>query len=225
MRELYRYELEYDRVWKYIQSTIDQANALSSALLKLINFEKGTFFTLLPEDANNERLYEFEAGLILHQNPTENYLINGKEASYTKTPKMDGEVAEFILNKLNSDHSLACLFDDVTRHATDKYHMELFRDFGKNHEMQVYYFINNKYATIELITACLQKSCSFWHSLCILFENTIDFSDNKKISLTEIDAICINIKLIIIGAYDGEGYIFWERVANRETIYKSTFEI
>ena len=34
---------------------------------------------------------------------------------------------------------------------------------------------------------------------------------NQKLTIKKIKEICLNTKIIIVGAYDGEGYIFWER--------------
>ena len=32
-----------------------------------------------------------------------------------------------------------------------------------------------------------------------------------------LDSICDNAKFVITGAYDGEGYIFWERKSDNES--------
>src|ERR1700722_11302209 len=69
MKKLIRHELEFEQTLKYVQETIGNANELSIELLRVINFKNGVFFTLLPDDANIERIYEFVRGIVLVQNP------------------------------------------------------------------------------------------------------------------------------------------------------------
>ena len=55
-------------------------------------------------------------------------------------------------------------------------------------------------------------SNAIWHSLCIISENQLN-SAETILTLEKIKAICMNAKIVIIGAYDGEGYIFWEKAS------------
>ncbi len=67
MRQLYKHLLDFDATWKFTYDSLYDVNQLSSELLNVIDFKSGYFFTLLPKEANIERLYEFKTGLILPQ--------------------------------------------------------------------------------------------------------------------------------------------------------------
>jgi hypothetical protein len=75
---------------------------------------------------------------------------------------------------------------------------------------ELYYKILSDKANPEIIKKCLVNSNAFWHSLCVLTDaNLVDLSDT--LTLENIREISFKVYLIIIGAYDGEGYVFWER--------------
>lgn len=211
MKQLNKHELNFDPSWNYVKHNLDKTNALSSELLKLLDFKKGGFFTLLPNNANIQRIYEFEAGVILPQNPIEEYFISGKRATYSITPTINDELSDLILKYIQSKDKLCCVFDDTLRSPTAKHHMDLFHECGLFCGNEVYYLLEKSTISKELIIRCLRASNSFWHSLCV-FTKT-DFTDvvDKKLSLEKIKDICLNTDLIMLGAYDAEGYIFWEK--------------
>lgn len=211
MKQLNKYKLNFDPTWEYVKNNLENATTLSSKLLSLLDFGKGHFFTLLPNDANIERLYEFEDGIILPQNPEQQYFILGEIATYSITPTIAEELSELILKEVGFKDELCCVFDDVLRSRTDKHQPDLFYTHGLFYDNEVYYLLERDKISSELIMQCLRASDAFWHSLCVLTKTSFKNKINKKLSLEKINDICLNTDLIIIGAYDGEGYIFWEK--------------
>ena len=56
----------------------------------------------------------------------------------------------------------------------------------------------------------MRWSTSFWHSLCVF--TTADFTGvTQTLSLEKIKEICLKTELVMVAAYDGEGYVFWEK--------------
>ncbi|EFB42295.1 hypothetical protein pah_c012o001 [Parachlamydia acanthamoebae str. Hall's coccus] len=53
---------------------------------------------------------------------------------------------------------------------------------------------------------------SFWHSVGVLTEADCFKNDNHTLSLEDIQHICKKTRMILIGAYDGEGYVLWEKM-------------
>jgi len=208
MRQLYKHLLDFDSAWKFTYDCLYDVNHISSELLNVIDFKSGYFFTLLPKEANIERLYEFKSGLILPQSE-ESYYVNGKKCTFTRIPTIDEEIADSILKEIKSKN-LCCVFDDVTRYPAERNLTELFKNHGLSYETEVYYFLNKKIASEELIAECLSYSNAFWHFLCI-FTKKILPQNSKKMSSELINEICTNTVKIMVGAYDREGYIFWER--------------
>jgi len=214
MKHLNKYKLNYNHAWKYVQNNLDKSNVLSSELLNLSIFKNGYFFTLLPNDANTERIYEFESGVILPQNPKEEYFVSGEKNTYSIIPTIRNELSELLLKEIKSSDQLCCFFDDVTRSPIDKYSTDSLYAHLLFYEDEVYYLLEKNEISSELIMQCLRASNAFWHSLCVLTKTNFKDLVDKKLSLEKIKDICLNAQLIIIGAYDGEGYVFWEKTHN-----------
>lgn len=78
------------------------------------------------------------------------------------------------------------------------------------HNDEVYSLLNKNNISQEVILQCLRFSTSFWHSLCVF--TTADLNDvSKELSKKNIREICLMTEIVMVGAYDGEGYVFWEK--------------
>lgn len=264
IRKIIRYELDFDRSLNYLKENLGDLNTLSKELLNTIDFRLGRFFTLLLENSDLERLYEFKAGHVLPQNPEIEYFVKGRKASYSIIPTIQDEVARFLLREMKKNKKLICIFDDFLRSPITPSLKE--KDLKEQiivHDKEVYYLLRHAEASIKRLCVCIKQSNVIWHSLCVLstydcnicmqanpkIENFVNpdaqdfwtkqsFSESmkinarcnktetakkdespvsefqceyKRISLDQIKKISLNAQLIMLGAYDGEGYIFWER--------------
>lgn len=193
MTNLIRHLLNFEKAIKYVKKKLTNINKLSVYLTDLIDFKLGEFYTLLPEDANLEDINKFHSGGICHS------VIN--------------EINSIVINKLHQNNQMSCIFDDVTATYHAGYKDSLFSSCGLFYENEVYYLVTQTKASTDLVDACFYASNATWHSLCVLTEIDISNVIDQKITLEKIQQICLNAKLIIIGAYDGEGYIFWEKTS------------
>ena len=208
MNSLIRHNLDYNKVLEFVKEQLEDVNILSIELLKMINFSKGMFFTLLPKDFNKKNLYKFTEGGILPQNPMEEYYIKGKICFYSRTPCIDDILANILVKIIKNNKKLTCMIDDFNKSAKGKHHMELFNAYGMSYNDEVYYSLNKENITKKNIMDCLKSSLTFWHSLGLVFEGNLN---DKNLTLDRINYICLNTKMIFVGAYDGEGYVFWEK--------------
>jgi len=135
----------------------------------------------------------------------------GDKASYALIPTIQDELSDWLLEKIQSNERLACIIDDYNTSPTDQHHMELFYAYGLSYENEVYYLLQKEKISRGAIIECLQNSNTFWHSLCVLSETNFNDVNDNKLTLEKIKEICLNARLIIVGAYDGEGYVFWEK--------------
>ncbi|MCB1106854.1 MAG: hypothetical protein KDK76_02015 [Chlamydiia bacterium] len=212
MKKLCRHQLDFHLTFAYFEENLEGSNALCSKLLELINFQNGSFFNLLPTDADLTNQYEFEQGGILPQNPEEEYFIDGKKSTYVRIPTIKNELSAFIFKEI-SKHSFSCIFDDVntTYKETTETHCPLFKSNGLYLEREVYYIIQKSNVCVKNIKNCLEESNAIWHSLCVLTRTNFDDIINKKLTHEKLNELCQNAHIIILGAYDGEGYVFWEK--------------
>ena len=212
MKALTRHSLDFEQTFAYIKDNLKKANTLCSEVLNLVEFNRGSFFTLLPKGSNMARLYEFEAGLVVPQYPEQEYVVNGWRGSYCMVPTIQDEMAKIIFQKMQNNTKLSSVFDDVLREEDDP-HLDFFRSQGLLylHKKKVYYIIRKKIKKRTSVFNCLDKSDGLWHSLCVLTATKLKDLNGKHLSSRHIREICIHTRLIIVGAYDSEGYVLWEK--------------
>ncbi len=211
LRPLKKYNLKYEKAIIYANDQLNCNYPLSKELLKELNFENGQFFTLLPEDADLNRIYDFFCGLILPQNEICEVIneLTGEKSYYTRVPTLDNEIANFIFEALTHNEISVCIFEDVQQELTSP-HLEFFHEFGFSCLNKIYYFMNKENASRDEIINALGESNAIWHQLCILTQVNYYNTPGQEVTLEIINHFAKNIQLMILGAYDGEGYFFWE---------------
>jgi hypothetical protein len=210
MKRLNKHKLDFESAYEYIKDNLDKVNALSAELLKLVNFKNGHFFTLLPDNANFERIYDFEWGGVLPPNPIEECIVNGHKSTYSIKNSINDELSPLILKEIKSKYELSCVFDKVSGTPSNAYYIYYSDAHPLFNEKEVYFLIEQKNISIDVLLKCLRASTSFWHSLCVF--TTADFNGvTETLSLEKIKEICLKTQLVMVGAYDGEGYLFWEK--------------
>jgi hypothetical protein len=199
MTGLIRYELTFNLAIAYFQDNLLNTNTLSSKLIDLVSFKSGIFFTLLPSGINIKNINHFKHGGIA---------IGVKKV-----------IGLIIFEHLVSNPRFYCVFDDATSSWTKDYKEPVFLSCGVVYNHEIYYLLTPQTASKDLVDKCIYNSESIWHSLCVLSEFHSNFQIGDQISLEDIEKICLNARLIVINAYDGEGYVFWERANSRETVH------
>lgn len=210
MQKLYEHSLEHTLALKFVQDSLDDTNTLSMEMLKVIRSHKGTFFTLLPETATLERLYRFDSHILL-QNPMIEFGTGDTKSKYQSIPTIRTELYPFLLSKMRSAKKLISIFDDFNTTYDPNYQDDFFNRFGRHYRSEIYYLIDEPHFSKEIVLECLRMSNVIWHSLCIITTVDLDKVIGQELTPHIIQEICLNTQLIMIGAYDGEGYIFWER--------------
>lgn len=210
MRKLIPHELKFDQTETHFKEYLDGRHSLADALRKSIDFTQGHFYTFLTEDADLSKIYKFEIGHILPPNPIEDIYVEslGKTFKGERINSIKEELSDFIYQKITNS-SLSFLAEDLLRTPKDP-HIDLYHKIGLSFRNEIFYLVTQENLTKELVVATLKK-CSHWQFVSSLFDmNGIEFK-NKKISKNDFLKICSNTRLIIIGAYDGEGYLIWEK--------------
>ncbi|MBM3199208.1 MAG: hypothetical protein FJZ58_08185 [Chlamydiae bacterium] len=210
--QVVRYPLDFDKTLSYFVNHIEAGNTLSEKVVKKINFHQGTFSTILPHNANLESLFLFDRGGIIPSIPYGNtsYSVEGLSEPFhpRQVITMDHECAKFICEYLKKNIKCYAVLEDCLTEPDSPYanidHVKMLA-FGK----EVYYLLDKSTATNEVYQA-IRQSSTCWHFLCVL-----SAFKNPPCALSDdiLEAICINAECIIISAYDGESYIFWEKQA------------
>lgn len=211
IRKLKKHKLDFDRTWTYVKDSLENVNVLSTELMNLLNFKTGNFFTLLPEDANVDKIYIFEWGGILPQNPIQEYYINEHKAYYSIKNSIEERLSLLLLKEIRSNPLLSYVMDEVNGPTPkDKSHPFYLDNYSKFYKEEIYFIVNKYNMAEEIVLKCLRLSNAIWHSLSVM--TTADFNEKSKfLTLEKINEVCLLCELISIGAYNGEGYVFWEK--------------
>ncbi len=213
MRKLYKHRLNSEPTLIFLKSSLGETNLLSTEILNFICSHKGKFFSLLPKDADLAKLHHFDQS-ILPEMPKQRGPVGTLPGIYTYSmiSSIEEELCDYLVNKIKKN-SLHCIFDHFNATYNDSYRCEFFDSYGRYYEKEIYYFVSNKNVSKKNILECLHSSKTFWHSLCILTKATFQDTIDKTLSKEQVQEICLKACLVIVGAYDGEGYIFWEKTS------------
>ena len=209
LRKLYRHDLSHEPSLLFFKESLEETNLLSIEALRTVNTQKGSFFTFLPKEANLENLHQFSEAILPETTKQTGPVGNLQGVyKYSEILSLKKEIGECLID-LVEKHCFFCIVDDFNSRYNEAHGDDLFKKFGKHHENEVYYLLAPENLSQKALLKCLYKSTTFWHSLCILTKATLDSSDvlNKEVS----QEICDKAAYVIVGAYDGEGYIFWKR--------------
>lgn len=141
MRKLKKFELALGTTYEYVKENLSWANTLSIQLLKLIDFTNGQFFTYISPEADPSRIYQFP------------YSLSSQSIN-------DNELSFFLYEYLKKNKKTSALFEDCTRKPSDP-HLETFYKCGIQYNEEIYYLINNKNITSELLLSCIKKVVLF----------------------------------------------------------------
>jgi hypothetical protein len=211
VRTLHKHSLSFDKAFAFFTHTLQGINAFSDEALRSISREKGEFFTLLPDNANLDLLYQFSYS-IQPPEPEKRGKVGSLPGIYTYSPIacMNKEFAAFLCKKMHT-HAYQFMSDNFNAIYKEGYGNEWFNFYGAHYLEEIYYFLSSEQVTPELIEGCFHRSNTFWHSLCILSEQPIPDRGNKTLHLSDVQEFCKSTQLVLVGAYDGEGFIVWEK--------------
>ena len=210
VRKIEIHKLELEKIIPYFIDHISCDKTLSQRVCDKIDFNQGSFFTVLPSNALLDKMFNFNDGGIIPTIPYGNktYIIKGQSERFhpQQIITVDRECSEFIANFLSQSHENWLVIENYMLNP-----QSLFANV-ENLKMAPYdsdvYFFLNKENSLDEICKALRKSNAVWHFLAVLTQLKGDI----PIPLTDltIDQICKNAKFVITGAYDCESYIFWE---------------
>lgn len=201
---------------EYISDRLTLGKTLASILLQTCNIEKGQVTTFLPSYIAKKTAKEFETGK-LKPDPnqklvTEKYRISCLNGSATPVPTTDFYLVSLIHSYLNKKENNLCIFEEANSKPTDPFVLS-----GKmetrflTHKDEIYHFLLNQDNKVETI----EQTISFadaWLFIGIMtsLPQEMTFSlKKKKLTLKELKILSERTEKIIIGAYDGEGYLIW----------------
>ena len=125
-------------------------------------------------------------------------------------PTVHEELFEELAQIHQQETTLISIYDDFHSSPETTTGEDAIDRFAYFNQQEVYHILDHKNASEDNIHDCVWASDTLWHSLCVL--NTAKLNlDQKQLSTIDIQEICKHAQLIFIYAYDGDGYLFWQR--------------
>ena len=208
--KLKKHILDFTKTCKYFVDHINAGKTLCNMVVDETDFKEGVFYTYLPEDAKTSRLYQYSSGGIIPNIILEGkvyHTAEGKPYHPELFQSTINETSSFIRSFLKKNKNSKLVVDNYYESINSKFvHIENVDLFIFSDE--VYYILDEKNSVSE-ITEAVDKSDILWHSMILLVENCKKVSGS--VSVKYLNEICSGIKFIIVGSYDGEGFLFWEK--------------
>ena len=183
---------------EYFIKTLDYGHELDRQLLKNVNFFNGYIYTYLPQEPSFFDSYQFEGGGVAKSSKSLDCIIS--------------EIFEFIIQK---DEKI-CIIEDALCTLDDSFSSES-KEVLLNYNSEVYFCVD-KNIGIKSLRSILVEAEQPNFFVCVLSSkpsNDFNTSNNRSLSLGEIKSITENSEKIILGAYDGEGYLIWDKGKRR----------
>lgn len=209
MKIIHKYNLDFKKTLPYFLEHIEYGNTLCQKIIKKVPFSEGNFFILLPDDADLTKLYQFSTGSMIPTIPYGKVVYDIEAYPQGYQPQqiisMDSELSIFMLNYLKEfNHSVVVENSLLTTEECSKIpHVNMVP-----YNQEVYYFLNQNNSLSEIDEVIGQSSC-LWHFMAII--TNINNTTAILLKDEDLDEICDHAQLVIVGAYDGEAYIFWEK--------------
>jgi hypothetical protein len=183
------------RANEYFVSALSYGHELDQQLLKKLDIDRGEIAAYLPRDYENRNIYQFSGGGIAKRDHSIECIIS--------------TIQDHLIAKGNN----VCLIEDALSLPLD--------DFEKQQgvavlsfQNEVYFYLENKYTHKNIIEYALTEAEQPNFFVCILTSKpSDDFMSIQDVSISndKIEGLAIRTEKIILGAYDGEGYLIWHK--------------
>lgn len=209
---------------EYIRHCLSDGKTLSKYLLQCLNLTEGRVITFLPKDISDEGAIEFSDGK-LEEPPRDTHRIytaeDGTSRRMVPKPNVDFWLVEVIQTYLSAGENRCCIFENALAESADPWLLKA-KSKILTLDSEVYHFLSRGDAEPAKIGQTIKEARSTYPPLvgalastCKQGKNVRGFSHEsqtiQKISTDELRFLAENNEKIIVGAYDGEGYVIWSK--------------
>ena len=186
-----KYSLHFKKTVAYVEKHLSEGFKCSQRALETINLHEGAFYTFFHQPVDESRLYLFDSGGIV---------------PFAGSSVIDKLLATFIHNALTVNASNAFLYENVAMSENDPILAKVPAEIHTFQGAVVHIF---REAMPALLYEFLRQVESLWHLFGIFSEIQSLTTFPKQLTPKIIDEFCDHVKLIVVRAYDLEGYVLW----------------
>jgi hypothetical protein len=181
--------LNHENSYRYIAEQLQIGLTLSEHLLSMLSIEKGKIWTYVPDGTPQEDAIHLETAYVNNLSGT----------------------SEFVYEYLTQPYSTAVI-EDINARAYDSSAKHFEEDYFI-HNNFIFYFLTQSKRSKDYIEQVMQAPFPY-PFVCALsqFASATPIpADREIVSESIFDNIVRHTTHIIVGAYDGVGYVIWEK--------------
>jgi len=196
----------------YLRKQLSGGHSLATQLLRLCRLENGKAHTYLPGDTKEEAAYKFDVGGVVTHSKHKNagateQVIDGQKWQPSRSAVI--HAVPLIYKSLKAHPGALCIFEDPVSELGDPCLAQIttpMLSYGK----EIYHWINSEDASPDKIEEVLLNGES-WMLIGAVSLSPQNLNRNsKELASEDIETIARGTSILIVGAYDGEGYLIWE---------------
>jgi hypothetical protein len=176
----------------WLRSSLEDGLSLAGEVLRSTNLEEGEAYAVIPPDAPNEVLYEFEHG-----------------AKNMRGSSSDEVLVTAIRNLVGTGSSLLFVEDD--RATPGDPFLEQWRSETVTLGDEVYHWLVLSAENVGEVADFIIRSSSGYPTNAVISSTDTEtsFGDMAEISAADIKQIIQQLEAVIVTAYDCDGYVLW----------------
>jgi len=198
--------LKFESASQYLIEELRDGNTLAQSLLQYLLLDNGRYLALLHPSANKNLVYSFRSGGILPQNPLEPVTFRGKIYPGRRRANSYQELVTYLENAMSS--KTCCYFDDQMHRREDSI-AQKYKEETLYYNGELYLFLQGEKFSIERSEKMVRYTNAQWYYMNVISEEGP--GTNHEISIEKLQMIASRTTHIVVGAYDGEGYLIWQK--------------
>ena len=204
--EMKIFPLKFELALQYVTEQLQDGHTLARELLINLDFKEGNFFSLLHSSADRTKIHEFQAGGILALNPLQRISFQGNLYLGRKKTHSIAQLAQYLKSIIQPRQ--CCFFEDVIHYKSDPIMAEI-----KKHilyfQKEVYLYVKENEFSQDIAKKVINYVDAQWYYMNIISQPDLGFETNM--TAEQLQNIALRTTLIVIGAYDMEGFVVWKR--------------
>ncbi|UCH51780.1 MAG: hypothetical protein JSV54_03235 [Chloroflexota bacterium] len=200
---------------KYIRGHLTHGLTLSKYILEYLDLETGQCATALPEEANLEKINDFESGWIIPPPPESKWHRltpeDGVPSILIPVNTLHSYLFDTIRSFLEASPEHICISENAAAHPSAPW-LQRRKSHIVTFQKEVYTFLLGGQRSNDEIKVAIYGAETAWHligAMTSLPDDKYILSDGQKINSDILKTLAARTEKIFVSAYDGEAYIIW----------------
>lgn len=200
---------------EYIEQRLRDGNALAQTVLQKLSLKKGQVTTCLPRGIAPKSLQDFQTGGKLPTPPASEWSSTASEDKILlmiPVPTTDDWLVRRIREFLLGGGNRVCIFEDSLKRVGDPILGKLTTEYATFDE-EIYHLLYGVDASEDRIRTVLKSAKAIPTFIGVLTECEGGFPSKGQFRLSnvQLESLAARAHKVIVGAFDGESYLIWDR--------------